>query len=70
MATFHANKSGHQSFEESTEEIKPLTEAEKVEKLAELRAKLQEKRAKQEKEDAKTNKANEVIAFALNNADQ
>ncbi|RSH89053.1 hypothetical protein EHS25_002715 [Saitozyma podzolica] len=44
-ASFHAERSGHQEFEESTEEIKPLTEEEKKAKLAELREKLAAKRA-------------------------
>lgn len=34
LATYHAEKSGHDDFEESAEEIKPLTEEEKKEKLA------------------------------------
>lgn len=33
FASFHAEKSGHTNFEESTEEIKPLTEEEKKQKL-------------------------------------
>ncbi|KAK1923979.1 DNA-binding protein [Papiliotrema laurentii] len=60
-ASFHAEKSGHQEFEESTEEIKPLTEEEKKAKLAELRQKLAEKRAAQSKVDAAENKANEAL---------
>ncbi|RXK35574.1 DNA-binding protein [Tremella mesenterica] len=60
-ASFHAEKSGHQQFEESTEEIKPLTEEEKKAKLTELREKLAIKRAAQEKEDQKSNKANEAL---------
>ncbi|PWN44012.1 hypothetical protein IE81DRAFT_43640 [Ceraceosorus guamensis] len=35
FASFHAEKSGHTNFEESTEEVKPLTEEEKKAKLAE-----------------------------------
>ena len=35
QAEFHASKSGHENFSESTEEIAPLTEEEKKEKLAE-----------------------------------
>lgn len=61
FASFHAEKSGHTSFEESTEEIKPLTEEEKKAKLEELRAKLAAKRAAQSKIDAEENKANEKI---------
>ncbi|KAI8841114.1 ubiquitin-related domain-containing protein [Chytriomyces cf. hyalinus JEL632] len=39
-AEFHAVKSGHQNFSESTQAIKPLTEDEKKAKLEELRQKL------------------------------
>lgn len=61
LANFHAEKSGHDQFEESTEEIKPLTEDEKKEKLAELREKMAAKRAVKAQEDAKEAKANEEI---------
>ncbi|EIW59780.1 uncharacterized protein TRAVEDRAFT_28791 [Trametes versicolor FP-101664 SS1] len=61
LANFHAEKSGHDQFEESTEEIKPLTEEEKKAKLADLREKLAQKRAVKAKEDAKENLANEAI---------
>lgn len=37
---FHAAKSGHSNFSESTEEKKPLTEEEKKEQLARLEEKL------------------------------
>ncbi|WRT66668.1 uncharacterized protein IL334_003628 [Kwoniella shivajii] len=60
-AELHAEKSGHDQFEESTEEIKPLTEEEKKAKLADLREKLAIKRAAQAKIDAKDNKANEAL---------
>ncbi|KAI0690973.1 ubiquitin-related domain-containing protein [Cytidiella melzeri] len=61
LAQFHAEKSGHDQFEESTEEIKPLTEEEKKQKLAELREKMAEKRAVKAKEEAKEQKANDAI---------
>lgn len=61
LANFHAEKSGHDQFEESTEEIKPLTEEEKTQKLAELREKMAAKRAVKTKEEIKENKANEAI---------
>ncbi|KAJ7221950.1 ubiquitin-related domain-containing protein [Mycena rebaudengoi] len=61
VAQFHAEKSGHDQFEESTEEIKPLTEEEKKQKLAELRQKMAEKRAKKAEEDAKEHKISETI---------
>ncbi|KAJ3776361.1 ubiquitin-related domain-containing protein [Lentinula raphanica] len=61
LAEFHAEKSGHDQFEESTEEVKPLTEEEKKEKLAELRAKMAEKRSRKAVEDAAEQKANEQL---------
>jgi len=61
LANFHAEKSGHDQFEESTEEIKPLTEEEKKERLAELRQKMAEKRAMKAEEEAKEAKINESI---------
>jgi UBX domain-containing protein 1/4 len=58
QAEFHASKTEHQDFSESTDEIAPLTEEEKAAKLAELREKLQAKReglSEQEKIDRKRN---------------
>ena len=42
-------------------QIKPLTEEEKQQKLADLRDKMNEKRAKKAAEEAKEAKANELI---------
>ncbi|THH09681.1 hypothetical protein EW146_g8617 [Bondarzewia mesenterica] len=61
LANYHAEKSGHDQFEESTEEIKPLTEEEKNQKLQELREKMAEKRATKAVQEAKEAKANEAI---------
>lgn len=61
QAEFHASKTEHQDFSESTEEIKPLTEEEKKEKLAELRQKAAERKALKEKNEAAERKANEKI---------
>ncbi|WFD37380.1 uncharacterized protein MJAP1_000324 [Malassezia japonica] len=61
LAMYHADKSGHDDFEESTEEIQPLTEEEKQQRLAELRHKLQEKRAANASKDADERRANEQI---------
>ncbi|KAF8606040.1 hypothetical protein BDV93DRAFT_438020 [Ceratobasidium sp. AG-I] len=61
LANFHAEKSGHDQFEESTEEIKPLTEEEKKERLSELRARMEEKKAAKAAEEAKEARANELI---------
>ncbi|KAF2166892.1 hypothetical protein M409DRAFT_66432 [Zasmidium cellare ATCC 36951] len=60
-AQFHAEKSGHVDFGESTEELAPLTEAEKAAKLAEMRARLAEKRAGQAAEEKLAQKRNDEI---------
>ncbi|KAK1836020.1 putative UBA/TS-N domain-containing protein [Podospora conica] len=57
-ASFHASKTDHTDFSESTDEIAPLTEEEKKARLEEMRQKLAAKRANQsvqEKEEAKMN---------------
>ncbi|KAJ8059833.1 hypothetical protein OCU04_011463 [Sclerotinia nivalis] len=54
----HAERTQHENFEQSTEEIAPLTEEEKKQKIAELREKAKDKKAKQaiiDKEEAKRN---------------
>ncbi|KAF4625110.1 hypothetical protein G7Y89_g13060 [Cudoniella acicularis] len=61
QAEFHASKTEHVNFSESTEEIAPLTEEEKKAKLEELRAALAEKRAKQAIIDKEEQKKNEKI---------
>ncbi|XP_012258418.2 UBX domain-containing protein 1 [Athalia rosae] len=50
---FHATKSGHNSFSESTEEKKPLTEAEKKEQLKLLEEKMRQKRKEREEQEKK-----------------
>ncbi|XP_050431351.1 UBX domain-containing protein 1-like [Adelges cooleyi] len=45
---YHAMKSGHSNFSESTEEKKPLTEAEKKEQMKKLEERLKEKRKERE----------------------
>ncbi|KAM7185831.1 Ubiquitin-related domain containing protein [Rhypophila sp. PSN 637] len=58
LASFHASKTDHTDFSESTEELAPLTEEEKKARLEELRQKMLEKKAKkaiEEKEEAKRN---------------
>lgn len=52
--------SEHVNFSESTEEIAPLTEEEKKQRLEELRQKMVEKRAKQALVDKEEQKRNEV----------
>jgi len=61
QAEFHASKSGHTDFAESTEEIAPLTEEEKKQKLEDLRAKLAAKREVQAQQDKVDQKRNEQI---------
>ncbi|KAK4201464.1 hypothetical protein QBC40DRAFT_278262 [Triangularia verruculosa] len=61
QASFHAAKTDHQSFSESTDEIAPLTEEEKKARLEELRAKLAAKKAVQSEQDKETAKRNEQI---------
>ena len=60
QAEFHATKTGHIDFSESTEEIAPLTEDEKKAKLEELRRKLAEKRSGTSEQDKLDKKKNEV----------
>ncbi|USW58308.1 Putative UBX domain, UBA-like superfamily, Zinc finger C2H2-type, Ubiquitin-associated [Septoria linicola] len=61
QAQFHAEKSGHTDFAESTEEIAPLSPEEAKAKLAELRAKAAERKAKQAVEEKKEQRRNEEI---------
>ncbi|KAI8322586.1 hypothetical protein GQ54DRAFT_274221 [Martensiomyces pterosporus] len=61
QAEYHATKSGHQDFSESTEVVKPLTEEEKKQKLGDLQAKLAEKRKKREEEEKEEQRKNELI---------
>ncbi|KAJ5963533.1 Ubiquitin-associated/translation elongation factor EF1B N-terminal eukaryote [Penicillium vulpinum] len=61
QAEFHASKSGHVDFAESTEEIAPLTEEQKKQRLEELREKLAAKRAVLSEQDKIDKKKNEEI---------
>ncbi|KAL9064553.1 MAG: hypothetical protein Q9157_007786 [Trypethelium eluteriae] len=60
-AEYHASKTQHTDFEQSTEEIKPLTEEERATRLEELRAKLAVKRANEAVQDKADQKRNEQI---------
>lgn len=62
QAEFHAVKSGHQEFSQSTEEIAPLTEEEKKAKLVELRTKAAERKVLKAKQDKEEEKKNAKIA--------
>lgn len=60
---FHATKSGHSNFSESSEEKKPLTEEEKKEQLAKIEAKLRQRRLEREareKEEALLREKNRI----------
>ncbi|TIC19816.1 hypothetical protein E3Q12_04056 [Wallemia mellicola] len=61
LAGYHAEKSGHASFSQSTEQLKPLTEEEKAERLKELKAKMDEKRKAQAEASKEDDKRNEII---------
>ncbi|UNI20954.1 hypothetical protein JDV02_006995 [Purpureocillium takamizusanense] len=61
LASYHASKTEHTDFSESTDEIAPLTEEEKKNRLEELRQRLQAKRAVQSQQDKEENKRNEKI---------
>lgn len=50
---YHATKSGHDSFSESLEERKPLTEDEKRDKLKMLEEKMKQKRKEREENEKK-----------------
>lgn len=60
QAEFHAQKTQHVDFAESTEEIAPLSAEEKKAKLEELRQKLVGKRASTSVQDKADQKRNEV----------
>ncbi|KAK1139043.1 hypothetical protein N8T08_001347 [Aspergillus melleus] len=70
QAEFHASKTQHVDFEESTEELAPLTDEEKKAKLEALRAKLAEKRAGQSEQDKADKKRNEEIRRKSNKESQ
>ncbi len=63
QAEFHASKTEHTDFSESTEELAPLTEEQKAERLEELRQKLAAKRAAQAEQDKIEQKKNEVCGL-------
>ncbi|KAJ5938792.1 hypothetical protein N7466_001926 [Penicillium verhagenii] len=61
QAEFHASKSEHVDFSESTEEIAQLTDEQKKQRLDELRERLAEKRLMQSQQDKADQKRNEEI---------
>ncbi|KAJ5281505.1 Ubiquitin-associated/translation elongation factor EF1B N-terminal eukaryote [Penicillium angulare] len=70
QAEFHASKSQHVDFSESTEDIAPLTEEQKKERLNDLREKLAAKRAVQSEQDKVDQKKNEEIRRKSNKENQ
>lgn len=60
QAEFHASKSQHTDFSESTEELAPLTDEQRQARLQELRERLAAKRAVQSEQDKVDQKRNEV----------
>ncbi|KAJ2799486.1 hypothetical protein H4R21_003526 [Coemansia helicoidea] len=61
LAQYHAVKSGHTDFAQSTEAVKPLSEEEKKEKLVALQARISEKRARRSKEEQAEQRQNELL---------
>ncbi|KAJ1726755.1 hypothetical protein LPJ61_004983 [Coemansia biformis] len=61
LAQYHATKSGHTDFAQSTEAVKPLTEEEKAEKLEALQQRIREKRETREKEAKEEQRRNELL---------
>lgn len=61
QAEFHASRTDHQDFSESTEEIAPLTEEQKAQKIEELKKRRDLKRAEQNEADKVANRRNEEI---------
>ncbi|KAJ2624965.1 hypothetical protein GGI26_001077 [Coemansia sp. RSA 1358] len=61
LAQYHAVKSGHTDFAQSTEAVKPLTEEEKAQKLNELQERIKEKRRKREEIEKEEQRKNELL---------
>ena len=60
MAQFHAYKTQHSNFAESTEDVRPLTEEEKAQKLAELKIKMAERRAQRKHQEEEDERRREI----------
>ncbi|KAJ1854548.1 hypothetical protein GGH12_003553 [Coemansia sp. RSA 1822] len=61
LAQYHAVKSGHTDFAQSTEAVKPLSEEEKKRKLAELQDRIAEKRRLRDEEEKQDQRKNEIL---------
>jgi len=69
-AEAHAEKTEHVDFEETTEEIAPLTEEEKAQKLQELKERAAARKAVQSQEDKIAQKKNAAILSKSNKEQQ
>ncbi|KAJ2629845.1 hypothetical protein H4R22_003070 [Coemansia sp. RSA 1290] len=61
LAQYHAVKSGHTNFAQSTEAVKPLSEEEKKQKLAEIQERIAAKRRQREQEEKEEQRRNELL---------
>ncbi|KAJ2612362.1 hypothetical protein EV177_003032 [Coemansia sp. RSA 1804] len=61
QAQYHAVKSGHSDFAQSTEEVKPLTEEEKAQKVQELQDRIKQKRKDREAAEKAEQRQNELL---------
>ncbi|KAJ1662054.1 hypothetical protein IW140_006220 [Coemansia sp. RSA 1813] len=61
LAQYHAVKSGHTDFAQSTEAVKPLSEEEKAQKLQELQERIKQKRQQREAAEKEEQRKNEMI---------
>ncbi|KAJ1753542.1 hypothetical protein IW139_004453 [Coemansia sp. RSA 353] len=61
LAQYHAVKSGHTDFAQSTDAVKPLSEEEKKRKLAELQDRIAEKRRLRDEEEKQDQRKNEIL---------
>ncbi|KAJ2305233.1 hypothetical protein H4R23_006343 [Coemansia sp. Cherry 401B] len=61
LAQYHAVKSGHTDFAQSTEAVKPMSEEEKQQKLAELQARISAKRQRRAEEEKEEQRKNELL---------
>ncbi|KAJ1959000.1 hypothetical protein IWQ62_004787 [Dispira parvispora] len=60
-AEYHASKTGHTDFAESTEEVKPLTAEEKAQRLAQLKERMAKKKAERLAQEAEEERERERL---------
>lgn len=66
---FHAARTKHEAFSESTETVKPLTEEEKKARTEALQMKLREARVKKEEEERKESLEMVLVSVSLSDID-